>query len=158
MRMWEVAFSSFHIARNKMDLMFFNVSCFKTIYYSRLSKYIFYFNTVFTSSFEAHTHTHHTQHTITPHTHTRMHAHTHARTHAHNTHTHTPTYTNTLDVCVSFPPIMEKQAVIYLQSVWDNICPPVAESELPVGLQVYTTQKQLFFKLKLFIGKTISDS
>ena len=60
-----------------------------------------------------------------------------------------------LKACVSFPPITEKQAIIYLRSVWESICPTVLESDIIHSWFACIYYTEHSSKPQLFIGKAI---
>ena len=60
-----------------------------------------------------------------------------------------------LKAYVSFPPITEKQAIIYLRSIWESICPPVLESDIINSWFARISYTEHSSKPQLFVGKAI---
>ena len=59
-------------------------------------------------------------------------------------------------ISVQFPPITEKHALLYLHSVWSNICPPTEESDvLNSWFAVIYHPDVGQSKPKLYVGKAI---
>ena len=59
-------------------------------------------------------------------------------------------------ISVQFPPITEKHALLYLHSVWSNICPPTEESDVVNSWFAVIYHPDVGqSKPKLYVGKAI---